>query len=265
MIANYPLSYGKLLPRTIKVSTVETGEIKQGYAFCYNSDYGVAANADESRLFRVEKPSADNHMDFAGVAANDYPASATGHAEITLVPPGNACYVYANVACVVGTTYASAQVGEWYFKYEGLPGAGRFRAKQTVDRSGTAGLVWGVLEDGPQSGLVSLCLPVDNDVMTGVITHGINYFEAITLGTGDSTYTLADGTHLDQEVAIFSIGVVTTNHVVITVTTPHTPTMYAAGPLALTAYGTFTLDAAAEYLRAKWDGKGWRCAGAVAS
>lgn len=262
---HYAVQYGYPLPRVTRVWTAETGAIKRGYAFCYNSDYaGVALTlADPKRLYHVEKPSTTNHMWFAGVAARDYTADASGQ-YIDIVPPGNWCYVYGYVSFTAGATYASAECAQWYFRNEGLPGCGRFKALQTVDRSSTAGECFGYLEDGVQSGLTARCLPVTGDAMTGVITHGVNYFAAITLA-GNSTYTLADGTHLDQEVAIFALGTVTTSDVVITVTSPAVPTVVTAGPLAVTAYGTFTIDAATEYLRAKWDGKAWVCTGIVSS
>ena len=251
---SYFASYDKTFPATIKVFTSVATAIKQGYAFCYNYDYGTAASADERRGFEVEKPSTANHMWFAGVAAKDYVANSSGQ-YIEIVPPGNYCYVYANASCTLGSTTISPLCGQHYFKYDGLPGAGRFTALQTVDRSSTAGLVWGYLEAGKQSGLTALTTPVDNDTMTGVITEGVNYMPATTLATGNSTYTLADGTHLDQEVAFYALGAMTTSDVVITVTT-----CYEGA-----SYDVATIDAASEYLRARWNGKAWHVEGSVLS
>jgi len=239
-----------------------TDTLKEGYALCYNHDYGTAASEDEGRFFRVEKPSVSNALYFAGVVAPSG-ESKVGPCYVDIILPGSYCNIWSyrsNTINAGRTTFCAAQ---YYFYAAGFPGQGTAVAKQTIDRSSTAGLCYAYLEEGPQSGGVEKVTP-SNGAMT-IMGSGVTYFPVTTIATGNATYTLADGTYFKQRKAFFCEGTMTTNDIVVTVTTPSVPTAYAAGPLALTAYGTFTMDAVDEYLAAEWDGKGWVCQGKVAS
>ncbi len=117
--------------------------IYPGYLVCYNRDYGTAATSEPSRGTRVEKPSAANLHNFAGVVRMGRPTGYTGPCEVPIVVPdanGVVCNIFAAEACTLGTTLLTVQPGSYV---AGGIGEGIVIAKaaQTVDRSSTNGLV----------------------------------------------------------------------------------------------------------------------------
>ena len=82
-------------------------------------------------------------------------------------------------------------------------------------------LVWCWLEDGQESGLQHMSTPVDNAAASPAPMVGGTtvFFGGFTIGTGDSTATLADGTKIGEKKAFYCTGTLTTNDMKVTVTT----------------------------------------------
>ena len=226
-------------------------QLDEGYCLCFDQDRGVAASVDHKRVFNVEKPSTTNCNAFAGVVLKK--PSTVGPCKVTLAPPGSECNVYAKVDGTVDVTRMTVMAGQYYMYTEGFPGAGSALCLQTMARAATAGLIQALLDVGPQSGGVELIVPT-NVLMTPMVT-GVTFFDACDIAAGNATATLADGTHLEQLKAFYCEGAMTTSDIVITVTTNYA----GAGS------DVYTMDAAAEYLRARWNGKAWVTEGGVAS
>lgn len=258
------VTYGQVHPIIQRVYYEGTDTLYTGYALCYNQDYGTAANVDESRMYRVEKPSTSNNMFFAGVVAPNS-SGKTGPCWIDIFRPGSLCEVYTNQNCTISTTQEARitfEAGQYYFGglLYGFPGQGSAIVKQTKDRSSTAGLVQAELEVGQQSGGIEHVTPA-NGAMT-IMLGGVTLFPVTTIAVGNATYTLADGIQPGQRKAFFCEGTMTTSDIVITVTSE-----MAVGEWPMTAaaaaFNTWTMDAAAEYLTCEWKGKSWLCYGLV--
>ena len=232
--------------------------IKAGYPLCYNFDFGTASAADETRVWYVEKPSTSNNYYFAGVAAESKPAGYEGPIKMFL--PGSLCLVWTNQSCTLGTTIITAEAGEYRFGQAGFRGQGSARAMQTVNRSGTAGTVLALLDEGEQSGLMEV-LTATNVLMVPMV-GGVTHFATTTIETGNATLTLADGTWVGQKKMFILDGTQTTSDIVATVTTemPVGDTGYTADAAV---FNTYTMDAATEYLEATWNGQAWYCHGRV--
>lgn len=249
---NSPLDRGPKVSRWVWFSG--TTALLQGQGVCYNSDYGTASTAEERRLDEVELPSQSNSRWFAGVAARAY-AARSGGQMIEIYCPGSICNVYTNANCVLDTGRITCEVGtagsgQGYFTYAGFQGAGSAIPKQTVDRSSTAGTVLAYLEEGPPSGLVEVVLPVDNSAITCMV-GGVTYFvTAVALTNGDSTFTLADGTLPGLRKAFVCQAAMTTNQVVITVTSGKLG-IADADPTG--ALSTISLNADLEEVTLQWD------------
>jgi hypothetical protein len=241
-------------PKLKRVYYEGSDTLGTGYALCYNQDYGTAAEADVSRAKRVEKPSTSNNMFFAGVVA---PSSGglVGPCWIDIILPGSkSVEVYAKANCTISTTQQrriTFEAGQYYFAGlgYGFPGQGSAIVKQTLDRS-TAGLLLVDLQEGEQSGGIEHVTPA-NGAMT-IMLGGVTLFPVTTIGTGDATYTLPDGIEPDQRKAFFCEGTMSSNDIVITVSTV---SLIAA--VATSGYDVCTMDAAGEYLSAVWNGKAW--------
>lgn len=67
-----------------------TDALEQGEGLCYNDDFGTATEADGRRCNRVERPTAANNRNFAGVTARRYAASSTPQL-VELYAPGSKC------------------------------------------------------------------------------------------------------------------------------------------------------------------------------
>jgi len=228
--------------------------LKEGQGVCYNYDYGTATSADGRRGNRVELPSATNARYFAGVASRDYSAN-TGGQLIEIYCPGSYCNVYSKANCTLGSGRITCEAGtggsgQGYFTYVGFQGEGSAVPLQTVDRSSTAGKVFAYLEQGPPSGLVEVVLPVDNDAITCMV-GGVTYFvTAVDLANGNCTATLADGTLPGQRKAFVCQAAMSTNDIVITVTSGKQG-VGNADPTA--ALATISLDADEEEVTLQWD------------
>jgi len=196
----------------------------EGQAVCYNWDYGTASEADARRFNRVEVPSVTNAQYFAGVASRPY-AARSGGRFIEIYKPGSICNVLSRADSTIGVgrltfeiTGTTATNGS--FRYEGLEGEGSCVPLQTVDRSLAAGTCLAKLDppSRPSGGLEVLDI-VDNDAIGTVMVGGTTLVTGATIGTGDCTYTLADGAieGLRKKFGIITTEIAT-NDFVITVT-----------------------------------------------
>jgi len=225
--------------------------LKEGHGLCYNWDVGTATAADGRRGNHVELPTILNAPYFAGVADKVY-AARTGGQFITINRPGSFCNVWSAVSNTIGTTLSTCEAGTGgngagFFGREGFQGKGSFTPLQTIDRSSTAGVCFGYLQEGPQSGLIEEVTPVDNSAIV-LMVGGVSHLLAATLTNGDATFVLADGTFLGQKKGFHTVGTQTTNNVVITITSGQ------QNVDANTAYATWTTDTVAEETYVEWYG-----------
>lgn len=170
--------------------------LKEGQAVCNNFDYGTATVADPSRFNRVETPTTLNAQYFAGVAACDY-AAVSGGQMIEIYLPGSVCNILVAVSTVLNTgiltfSVTAATVGQ--FIQAGLPGEGSAVPMQTTTYVATAQKCLAKLQVGAPSGGVEVVAIVDNDAIGTLMIGGTTLVTGATIGTGDCTYTLADGT-----------------------------------------------------------------------
>jgi hypothetical protein len=111
--------------------------------------YAEGAQTYDGRIFIVERPSASNIDNFAGavLALGDL-AGADGDKIKIAIPNGAMISMLTDVACILGETHLSIVSGEDNF----TANTGDYSrhvsiAQETVDRSGTDGLVWGRLAE----------------------------------------------------------------------------------------------------------------------
>jgi hypothetical protein len=127
-----------------------TDAVKEGEAFCYNTDYGTATVADGRRSNRVERPSSSNNMAFAGVAARDSFASSTGQMIDINVPGSKGVKVAVGVDTVIDTGILTFSTTTGQFVKGGYVGRGSIVPRQTVtaliEASMTGG--WSLAVDG---------------------------------------------------------------------------------------------------------------------
>lgn len=190
--------------------------LKPGYPLCYDFSAGTAADVEADRLYEVVKPNTADNMRFAGIVAPGR-GDIQGPCDLQIIPPGNPALVWTDLSCTSDTTFLTFAVGAYKMSTFGLPGRGSAVALQTVDRSGTNGLVLAYLQDGPESGGVEEVTPVDDAAIT-FMAGGVTRIQAATLGTGDSTVTVADGLFNGMKKGIICTGTVGTNDVDVTVT-----------------------------------------------
>ena len=131
-----------------KVFYSGTDILKTGYALCYDRDYGTAADSDVQRALRVEKPATANLDYFAGVVG-EWDNGKTGPCQITIIqaegPPGVVVPLWTDQSCTILETKLA--VADDSYAFTASAGGAKYcaRALQTVNRSGTAGLVLGQL------------------------------------------------------------------------------------------------------------------------
>lgn len=217
--------------------------VKEGEGLCYKRGFTSTEDGEasddpyEGRDNIVERPSADNADQFAGVASQDYSATSGGQ-WITIYEPGSICNVRAHVdgssglntlrmTCVArADDAANANNGEFY--KPGFPGRGSALCLQEVDRSSTPGLMLAKLEGGPnelgvESGLVEELGTVDNGAMTDPMLTGVTYiFKDKALDGGNSTCTLGDAVLHTRRKDIYVSENPGTNDIDLTVTNHET-------------------------------------------
>ena len=231
-----------------------TDPVKKGQGFCYDTDYGVAAEVDGSRCNRVEKPDGSNNNRFAGVAARDYSANAGGPNGrlIEIYMPGSVCDIYVGVATVANTgvvTCAADSTNSGVFMKAGLAGRGSAVPLQTVS---AGNYCQALLLDGQESGLVEYITPpavghATEPVFT-VMTGGVTFLEGVvTIATANAKATLANGEHYGQKKVFVCTGTYTTSDAEIELAT-------AGRQTGGTALVSASFDAAAELLSLEWNG-----------
>lgn len=199
--------------------------LSKGMGVCFNRDEtgtGATAN-DPARGYAVELPSITNNNCFAGVVTMDY-AAKTGGQYIEIEIPGSITEVL--------TIDSSTTIGELNFltcicsgvnagKFTAIPspilGRGVARVMQTLT---AAGLLQAELINGPESGLVDI-VPTATLTAGGAATFsvgGVTYFTGPATPGSDVTFTLANGTYIGQLKRFYLSGALTTNDVLVTVT-----------------------------------------------
>jgi len=157
--------------------TEVTGVIKEGEAFCYNTDFGTATAANARRGNRVERPSSSNNMAFAGVAARDYFASSTGQMVELNVPGSKGVKVALGVDTVINTGILTFATASGRFIKGGFPGRGSIAPRQTVT----------ALLEASMTGAWSLA--TDGVTLTVVATAGIVAGDTVLLLGGEDEGT----------------------------------------------------------------------------
>lgn len=225
-----------------------TDTIYTGYGLCYNHDSGTAATVEEDRAMFVEKPSTTNLRWFAGAVATGYEGGFTGPGWITIVEPGSYCEVWTDLSVTLDTSFLTLETGQYIFGggLVGFDGRGSAIAKNTIDRSSTAGTAYAYLQDGPESGLVTITnSAAGGGALAGTVSVGVNYHDTAVTLSADATYTVADGVLQSDRVAVIGGATFTTNDYDVTVTS-HT----TSDP------EHYFLKAAGDYAYMKW----WDCA-----
>lgn len=238
-----------------------TTALKEGHGLCYNWDYfpsgGAVTNSNEDRYNRVELPATANSLHFAGVSAHAYPASSTGQF-IEICVPGSVCNIWLNANVVIGVGVITCEAGNalgassaGYFTRAGFQGEGSAVPLQTVsDGASTAALCLAYLQIGLPSGLVEVVTPPASGTAMTLLPSGLTCFVAQTIADANATATLANSTIVGQFKAYQCEGTMTTNSVVVTVTS-------GLQKDDSTAFSTGTFDADAEDVYFQWNGEQW--------
>lgn len=197
--------------------------LNEGHGLCYNWDVGIATAADGRRGNHVELPTILNAPYFAGVADRPY-AAVTGGRWITINKPGSFCNVWSSFNNVIGASVSTFEVGTGgevagAFGRAGFPGRGTFTPLQTIDRS-TAGLCFGYLQEGEQSGGIEVITPTtegNNPIV--LMVGGVTYLTGtVTIANSDADFTLADGTFPRARKGFICEGTYSGNQVRVTAT-----------------------------------------------
>ncbi|KKM00937.1 hypothetical protein LCGC14_1799460 [marine sediment metagenome] len=237
-----------------------TTALKEGQGLAYNFDYfpsgGAVTNSNPDRYNRVELPATANSLHFAGVSAHAYAASSTGQF-IEICLPGSVCNIWLNADVVIGVGIITCEAGNalgassaGYFTRAGFQGEGSAVPLQTVTGASTAALCLAYLQIGLPSGLVEVVQPPSTGALMTLLPSGLTCFTAQTIGTGDATATLANSTIIGQYKAYQCEGTMTTNSVLVTITS-------GLQKDDSTAFATGTFDADAEDVYFKWNGEQW--------
>lgn len=112
------------------------------------------------------------------------------------------------------------------------------------------------LMDGLPSGLVQYCAPRSNAAFAPTLMSGGKHFflGGITVASGDSTGTLADGDYPGQENHFECLGTLTTNDAKVTVTNGTFEGSLTSATGTVLALTTMEFDAAAEKAVTRWNG-----------
>jgi hypothetical protein len=244
--------------KTIVKKVFFTGStaVSKGMGYCYERDYYSAATNEtatdpcQKRDVRVELPSNANNLAFAGVAMHSY-AAKTGGQWIEIAEPGSVCKILTTVATVLASnTRVTCEAGgsnAGKFGTVGLPGRGTAITMQT-DADG--GLVLAFLQDGDESGLIENITPAAAGGAITPMVGGVTRFPTAVTLASDATCTLANGTYTGQRKVFECEATMTTNDIVITVTSGlQDDRSTALATLSLDANGE---DGVFEWLGGKW-------------
>ena len=193
-----------------------TDAVKEGEAFCYDTDYGTATAVNARRGNRVTRPSASNNGAFAGVAARDYFANSTGQLLEINIPGSKGINIALGVDTVLDTGILTFATTTGRFIKAGYPGRGSAVPRQTV----TA-----VLESS-MTGEWSLA--TDGVTLTVVSTVGLSAGDTVVMLGGED-----EGTSKNIVAGKYTISSITSTTVLVL-----TATAVAATPgAALTCTG----------------------------
>ena len=244
----------KSFATSVFVWTAETGAFKEGQGFCYNWDYGTAANYDARRTNFVELPTILNAPYFAGVAARPYAANSSGQF-IEIFLPGSTCNVWTTTNTTIGVGRITCQAGAGvatagHWTLTGFPGKGSAIPLQTVT-AGSGSLCMALLEDGEQSGLVENITDYAGAEAEAKVfmVGGVSYFGGTT-ATGAKTFVLADGTKVDQRKG-FSVRTSFSSEAVTI-----SPTSAGVKLDGSTANSTIVMETALDFTILEWGGLG---------
>ena len=129
---------GELVDRK-RVYYTGADQLTMGYVLCFDADLGTAGDFERTRAMHVEKPTAANAKNFAGVVAPES-SGKTGPAYIDLFVPiarGQKVNIFTDASVTVDVTNLYVQPGSYAAGAAGVVYIGR--AMQTVDRSTTNG------------------------------------------------------------------------------------------------------------------------------
>jgi len=138
----------KTTEKRVRFTAAATEILKAGYPFCYNHDYGTAADEEGQRAIFVEKPAAANLEHFAGwLKAEDAGKRVVsgGTYFLTIVVPqsrGQKIPVFTDLSCTINSTLLHITSGSWLHSDEGVLVG---KAMQTIDRSTTNGTTLALL------------------------------------------------------------------------------------------------------------------------
>jgi hypothetical protein len=234
--------------------------LKEGQAVCYNWNYGTATDREGQRFNEVETPTTLNAQFFAGVAARAYPAVSTGQF-IEIFLPGSVCNILCGVDTVVGVGLLTFDVTAAYvgqFRYAGLAGDGSAIPVQTTTFDTNPHKVLAKLQVGQPSGGVEVVPLVDNNAIGTLMIGGTTLVTGSTIGAGNCTYTLADGTvpGIRKKFGVITANIVTSD-LVITVTSGSTDDIDDVSLDTITFTNGVTFGSV---ITLSWDG-GWMIQG----
>jgi hypothetical protein len=207
----------------------------------------------------VALPAITNNNSFAGVVTKNYAANANGqYIEIDVV--GSITEILTiDTSCTIGELNfmglicSGANAGKWTATPTPLMGKGTARVMQTLT---AAGLLQAELMNGAESGEIDI---VATATLTagGALTlsvGGVTYFTGAATPASDCTFTLANGTYIGQMKRFVLTGALTTNDVLITVTSGEQ--LDGSTDLA-----SLELDATGDDSLLMWTGTKWRLIG----
>ena len=131
--------------KTKRVYFTGTDTLQAGYALCYDRDSGTASADEEDRHTDVEKPTAANLWDFAGIVSPS-DGGKTGPCWLSIMQPnGGVLHPHCDQNCTLGATRLTVKAASFALGGEGSGGPIVGMAIQTVNRSATNGIVEAVL------------------------------------------------------------------------------------------------------------------------
>lgn len=200
-----------------------TDAILEGEGFCYNTDYGTAANADGRRHNHVERPSLGNNRAFAGVAARNYSASSTGQFIEIYCPGSKGVKVALGVDTVIGTGILSFIAGA-SGSHRGRFYTGKFRGRgSAVPRQTVTALI-----EADMTGAWSMA--TDGKTLTVADTTGLSAGDTVVIvgseNEGSSKY-LNPGKYTISSITNGTVLVLTASAAAATLTSTITCTGFA--------------------------------------
>lgn len=134
----------------------------------------------------------------------------TDSGEFTGVVAGDTYVCVAADGGTVGSSVVASRTDNTLVLTDDLLGADGAKVSGYALSGENETLCLAYLEDGPDSGCQEIVEPVDNTTFS-IMVGGYSYIAVITIGTGNSTATIADGTINGEVKGIECLGTLTTN------------------------------------------------------